>query len=69
MHVVKNYFMLSTYSWMLGEGTYLQLLLSNTWRVKRCQIWTIVVACWSLPVVFVVAYAVARANSITEDKM
>ena len=37
LDIVKNYFMLSTYTWMLGEGSYLQLLLINTWRVKKWQ--------------------------------
>ena len=37
---MKNYFMLSTYTWMLGEGSYLQLLLINTWRVKKWQVRT-----------------------------
>lgn len=68
LHVVKNYFMLSTYTWMLGEGTYLQLLLLNTWRVETWQIWTIVVSCWTLPFLSMIPYVVTRATSEEEDK-
>ena len=67
LHVVKNYFMLTTYTWMLGEGSYLQLLLINTWRVKTWQIWTIVVSCWTLPLFSIVPYTWARVNSPEED--
>ena len=33
LNVVLNYFTLTTYFWMLCEGTYLQLLLVNTFQV------------------------------------
>eukprot|EP00095_Tigriopus_kingsejongensis_P009908 maker-scaffold663_size116561-snap-gene-0.13 protein:Tk09908 transcript:maker-scaffold663_size116561-snap-gene-0.13-mRNA-1 annotation:"neuropeptide receptor b4" len=52
--------MLTTYTWMLGEGVYLQLLLINTWRVKRWQIWTIIVVCWSLPICSIIPYTWSR---------
>ena len=65
--MVKNYFMLSTYTWMMGEGAYLQLLLINTWRVKTWQIWTIIVLCWSLPVVSIVPYSLARLRDPVEN--
>ena len=67
LHVVKNYFMLSTYTWMLGEGAYLQLLLMNTWRVTRCQIWTIVVCCWTLPLVSLIPYTLSRLSDDKEN--
>ncbi|XP_059094857.1 calcitonin gene-related peptide type 1 receptor-like [Tigriopus californicus] len=67
LHVVTNYFMLSTYTWMLGEGVYLQLLLINTWRVKRWQIWTIIVGCWSLPICSIVPYTWSRLAEPTEN--
>ena len=67
LHVVKNYFMLSTYTWMLGEGSYLQLLLINTWRVKTWQVWTIVVGCWTLPVASIVPYTLARLDDQQEN--
>ena len=34
LNVVLNYFTLTTYFWMLCEGTYLQLLLVNTFQVR-----------------------------------
>ncbi len=68
LDAVKNYFMLSTYTWMLGEGAYLQLLLINTWRVKTWQIWTIVVGCWTLPALSVAPYAYAKASSPVENR-
>ena len=42
LHVTVQYFMITTYSWMLCEGAYLQLLLMNTWGVKRWQLWTLI---------------------------
>jgi hypothetical protein len=67
LHVVKNYFMLSTYTWMLGEGSYLQLLLINTWRVKKWQVWTIVVSCWTLPLLSIAPYTYARLQDNEEN--
>ena len=66
--MVKNYFMLSTYTWMLGEGAYLQLLLINTWRVKTWQIWAIIVGAWGLPLVSIVPYSYVRAGSEAENR-
>ena len=42
LHVLVQYFMITTYSWMLCEGAYLQLLLMNTWGVKRWQLSTLI---------------------------
>jgi hypothetical protein len=60
--------MLSTYFWMLCEGTYLQLLLFNTWGVKRWQIWTLIGLGWGLPLLVIIPYTVVRAQDPVEDK-
>lgn len=67
LHVTKTYFMITTYSWMLCEGSYLQLLLSNTWGVKGWQLWALVSCGWGMPVVVMVPYTVFRALSEKEN--
>ena len=55
------------YSWMLCEGSYLQLLLSNTWGVKGWQLWTLVASGWGVPLVLMVPYTIFRALSEEEN--
>jgi calcitonin receptor-like len=67
LQVTKTYFMISTYSWMLCEGAYLQLLLMNTWGVKRWQLWTLIASGWGLPLLVITPYTVFRSLSSTEN--
>lgn len=67
LHVTKTYFMITTYSWMLCEGTYLQLLLMNTWGVKRWQLWTLIGCGWGVPALVITPYTIFRATSDIED--
>ena len=60
LHIIKTYFMLSTYFWMLCEGAYLHLLLKYTWGVKPWQMWCLVTAGWTLPAVSIIPYAYCR---------
>ena len=68
LEVTKTYFMISTYSWMLCEGTYLQLLLMNTWGVKRWQLWCLIASGWGLPILVITPYSVFRSMSTTENE-
>ena len=67
LHCIKTYFMMTTYSWMLCEGSYLQLLLANTWGVKRWQLWTLIASGWSVPLFVMVPYTLFRALSAEEN--
>ena len=67
LHVIKTYFMMTTYSWMLCEGGYLQLLLSNTWGVKGWQLWTLITSGWGVPLLLIIPYTAYRAQSEEEN--
>lgn len=67
LHVLVQYFMITTYSWMLCEGAYLQLLLMNTWGVKRWQLSTLIVCGWGVPALVIVSYALFRVHTPDED--
>ncbi|XP_023326719.1 calcitonin receptor [Eurytemora carolleeae] len=60
LHVILNYFMLTTYFWMLCEGTYLQLLLMNTFQVDSKRVRGLLCLGWGTPVLIVIPYSIYR---------
>ena len=60
LHIMTTYFMLTTYFWMLCEGTYLRMILVKTFIEEECWIWWFAVLGWIVPVVVLVPYILFR---------
>jgi calcitonin receptor-like len=60
LHVVTTYCTLTTYFWMLCEGTYLHLVLVNTLMLDRCRVKLLLMVGWVAPIFVIVPYAVYR---------
>ncbi|XP_017771421.1 PREDICTED: calcitonin gene-related peptide type 1 receptor isoform X2 [Nicrophorus vespilloides] len=60
LHAVLMLFLISNYSWMLGEGLYLHTVLVSAFisetKLLRCML----LLGWGLPIIFVVPYAYLR---------
>jgi len=57
LHLVVTYFTLSTYLWMLCEGTYLQILLVNTFQVSKVIVRSLLFLGWVVPLLVLIPYA------------
>ncbi|XP_023342179.1 calcitonin gene-related peptide type 1 receptor [Eurytemora carolleeae] len=57
LHLLVTYFTMTTYFWMLCEGTYLQLLLMNTFQVGKNTVRSLIFLGWVLPSIFIIPYA------------
>ena len=59
LHVITTYFTLTTYFWMLSEGTYLQLLLVHL-NQSRKTISYLYFLGWVIPILIIIPYIVYR---------
>ncbi|ESO99712.1 hypothetical protein LOTGIDRAFT_141719, partial [Lottia gigantea] len=55
-----NYMILTSIIWIFIEGLYLQLLLSLSVHIKKLKLRWFILLGWGLPVIFAVAWGVAR---------
>ncbi|XP_018579798.1 calcitonin receptor-like [Anoplophora glabripennis] len=66
LHIVKEYFMVANYMWMLCEGLHLHLALVVVFvREERTMKWFFVIG-WGIPVVIVAVHSLVRVY-VTED--
>ena len=60
LHILTTYFMLTTYFWMLCEGTYLRMILVKTFIEEESWIWWLGVLGWLVPVIVLMPYVLFR---------
>ena len=62
LHLVTTYLMMSTYSWMLCEATFLRMILVNTFVDEERYAKTLFFIGWLLPVMVILPYMLYRLN-------
>ena len=59
LHIITTYFTLTTYFWMLCEGTYLQLLLIHLNQGKK-TLYCLYILGWVFPIIIIIPYITYR---------
>ena len=60
LHIMTTYFMLTTYFWMLCEGTYLRMILVKTFIEEESWVWWFAILGWIIPVIVLAPYTLFR---------
>jgi len=69
LHVLKNYFMVAAYMWMLCEGLYLFIVLVVTFISEKKIKFLLYSLGWGLPVIVINAYFAIRYEFSTVEEM
>ena len=62
LHVLTTYLMMTTYFWMLCEGTFLRMILIKTFVEEENCLWRFCFLGWVLPLFVIIPYVGYRVN-------